>query len=131
MKAFAAAFLVALGAAHADEPPAWPKVDGLPPITKENAGRLRLAGQLGAPEIEDLQWSFDGRRLGLRSSDGIRMYSCEPNQGARLSRGAILQGERMPLNFCFSSREDGVFTCDGGREITLWDLRSGSDRKST
>lgn len=84
MRAFTAAFLVACTAANAGEPPAWPKIDSLPLITNENASRLHLAGQLGSPRVEDLQWSFDGRRLGLRSSEGIRIYSCEPNQGAQV-----------------------------------------------
>ena len=129
MRALAAAFLVVCTAANAGEP-AWPKTDGLPLITSQNAGRLHLAGQLGSPQYEDLQWSFDGRRLGLRSAEGIRIHGCDPNQGARLTRGPILQGERMPVGFCFSSREDGAFTCDGGREITLWDLRSGQSKEA-
>jgi WD40 repeat protein len=125
----AVAALVSFAGGAEEALPSWPPTQELSPISPVNLGKLRLLGQLGVPVIEEMAWSARGEHLALRSTSGVTVYRMDAEKGMKLVKARTVAGDRPPLGLAFGTRDDTVATCDGGKVIKFWDIRSGFRRR--
>lgn len=94
------------------------------PITKQNIGKLELAGMLGKGSLGSVAWSPDGKTLAVPTSTGLYFYSFN---GLKFSEERYLAEGKFLINSLFSP--DGKLVYAGSKDGKIFIINSTSGRE--
>ncbi|MBZ0282045.1 MAG: hypothetical protein K8L97_15000 [Anaerolineae bacterium] len=96
-------------------------LEGLQPITPENAGQLQLISEMGNGYIGDLAWSVDGSQLAVSGMKGVWVYESDNAE----AEPRLLQTDSGFLPSTAYSPDGTLLAATDRNSIRLWDAKTG------